>query len=86
MVPQVISAFTWAPSPITRVSFVTMEPVNRPSMRTVPSKESFPSNSEPRPRRAFEIASDGGERGLFALEHCHGREGLHRDGVASNGG
>ena len=53
MVPQVISAASLAPSPTTRTSLVTMVPVNLPSMRTVPSKVSLPSNSEPRPSRAL---------------------------------
>ena len=81
MVPQVISALIWAPSPITSMSFVTMVPVNLPSMRTVPSKVSFPSNSEPRPRRAFRSLPTAASRGLFALQHGHGREGLHREAV-----
>src|SRR6266568_1105391 len=53
IVPQVTSAFTFAPSPTTSTSFVTIVPVNLPSIRTVPSNVSFPSNSEPRPRRAL---------------------------------
>jgi hypothetical protein len=35
------------------MSLVLISPVNVPSMRTVPSNESFPSNSEPLPRSAF---------------------------------
>src|SRR4051812_30902291 len=48
--PISISASTMAPSPMTSVSSENTSPLNRPSMRTVPSKVSLPSNCAPRPR------------------------------------
>ena len=54
-----MSAVTFAPSPMISMSFVLISPVKVPSMRTVPSKLSLPSNSEPRPRSAFRALSAG---------------------------
>src|SRR6266568_1169231 len=48
-VPQVISASMRACSPTTSTSFVTIEPTNFASMRTVPLNVSLPSNSAPAP-------------------------------------
>src|SRR6266511_1769605 len=46
-----MSASMRALSPTTSTSFVTIVPLNFASMRTVPAKVSFPSNSAPAPRR-----------------------------------
>src|SRR5882672_267080 len=51
--PTWIWPFTSAPSPIMSVSVETISPVNLPSMRTVPSNSSLPSNALPLPSRAF---------------------------------
>ena len=57
-VATAISALTRAPSPMMSVSSEKISPENLPSMRTVPSKVSLPSNSLPRPSSAL-TSADG---------------------------
>ena len=49
MAPTWISALTSAPSPMISTSSVKISPDSLPSTRTVPSNDSLPSNSLPRP-------------------------------------
>src|SRR5215813_11187467 len=49
MTPTSISALTIAPSPTTSTSSEKISPESLPSIRTVPSNVSLPSNSDPRP-------------------------------------
>ena len=53
MVPTLTFAFTSAPSPTISWSVEMISPENLPSMRTVPSKISLPSNWLPLPRSAL---------------------------------
>ena len=59
---------TLAPSPMTSTSLVTICPVNFPSMRTCPSKVSFPSNSLPLPRQRVNLTRT--RRHVFLLVSC----------------
>src|SRR6266540_1978190 len=62
-----MSAAMRALSPTTSTSFVTIVPLNFASIRTVPAKVSFPSNSAPAPRRRSP-EPPAGDTGSLRLE------------------
>src|SRR5438552_7057278 len=71
-VPQVMSASMRAASPTTRTSLVTMDPMNRASMRTTPSKVSLPSKRAPRPSSRSPPGAGVGATGTSAAGFAAG--------------
>src|SRR5450759_5063751 len=88
MAPTVTSAFTSAPSPTMSTSSVKISPVNFPSTRTVPSNDSFPSNSLPLPSNVvtgWALPSSPDVGGCVVNVMAYGREPYTSTAPAVNG-